>query len=92
MWDVIGRSVVVHEKEDDYGQGGHPDSLTTGNAGGVCLCVYLSEEIVLLIAKARWSVLMIEDLYMPSLLYSPLVGGGVCMCVGGGRRGVIMRL
>jgi len=31
---VIGRSLVMHEKEDDLGMGGAPDSLTTGDSGG----------------------------------------------------------
>jgi len=32
-FSVIGRSVVLHEDEDDLGRGGFPDSLTTGHAG-----------------------------------------------------------
>jgi Cu-Zn family superoxide dismutase len=31
--NVIGRAVVIHEDSDDYGLGGHDDSLTTGHAG-----------------------------------------------------------
>lgn len=30
---IVGRSVVLHEKADDLGQGGDSSSLTTGNAG-----------------------------------------------------------
>lgn len=30
---VIGRSLVIHEDEDDLGLGGYPDSLTTGHSG-----------------------------------------------------------
>lgn len=32
-YNVIGRSVVIHEDIDDFGLGGHSDSLTTGHAG-----------------------------------------------------------
>ena len=35
---VIGRAFVVHEGRDDYGQGGFPDSKTTGHAGARIAC------------------------------------------------------
>ncbi|KAJ9594303.1 hypothetical protein L9F63_014273, partial [Diploptera punctata] len=35
---IIGRAVVVHEKEDDLGLGGANDSKTTGHAGGRKAC------------------------------------------------------
>lgn len=36
--NIIGRAVVVHEREDDLGRTTHPDSRSTGNAGGRLGC------------------------------------------------------
>nr|XP_025142506.1 copper chaperone for superoxide dismutase isoform X6 [Bubalus bubalis] len=38
VWDVIGRSLVVDEGEDDLGRGGHPLSRITGNSGERLAC------------------------------------------------------
>lgn len=35
---IAGRAIVVHEGEDDLGQGGDEGSMTTGNAGGRLVC------------------------------------------------------
>ena len=38
---VMGRSIVIHEGEDDLGRGGNPESLSTGNAGGRIGCAVI---------------------------------------------------
>lgn len=37
-YSVVGRSVVVHEDEDDLGRGNFPDSKTTGHSGCRIAC------------------------------------------------------
>lgn len=36
--NIIGRGLIIHADEDDCGQGGQPDSLTTGHAGKRIAC------------------------------------------------------
>jgi len=39
--NIIGRSLVIHEKPDDLGIGGYEDSLTTGHAGARITCAVI---------------------------------------------------
>lgn len=36
--ELYGRSLIVHADGDDYGKGGHDDSLTTGHSGARIAC------------------------------------------------------
>ena len=35
---ILGRGIVLHEREDDHGKGGTEDSRTTGSAGARIAC------------------------------------------------------
>lgn len=41
---IINRSIVIHEKPDDYGLGNNEESLKTGNAGGRMVCVKIEKK------------------------------------------------
>jgi Cu/Zn superoxide dismutase len=40
-----GRSLMVHEKEDDLGLGSHPDSGTTGHSGARIACAIFGRAL-----------------------------------------------
>ena len=44
--DILGRSIIIHDDEDDLGLGGHEDSLTTGHSGAriACSVIGISKE------------------------------------------------
>ncbi|CEF68445.1 Superoxide dismutase [Cu-Zn] [Strongyloides ratti] len=42
--EIMKRSLVIHEKEDDLGLGNHVDSPTTGNSGGRVACGLFSKK------------------------------------------------
>ena len=43
--DLLGRSLIVHEGEDDLGQGGHDDSKTTGHSGKRMGCAIIGRAL-----------------------------------------------
>lgn len=45
MDELYGRSLIVHEDEDDYGLGGHADSTTTGHSGARIACAIIGRAM-----------------------------------------------
>lgn len=43
--DLLGRSLIVHEGEDDLGQGDHDDSKTTGHSGKRMGCAIIGRSL-----------------------------------------------
>lgn len=44
--DLWGRSVIIHQDEDDLGLGGHADSHTTGHSGARIGCAVFGRAVV----------------------------------------------
>jgi superoxide dismutase, Cu-Zn family len=42
--NIIGKSLVVHQKEDDLGRGSNPESKVNGNVGPALACCIISIE------------------------------------------------
>ena len=40
-YNIIGRGLIIHADPDDCGEGGMPDSLTTGHAGKRIACAVI---------------------------------------------------
>ena len=38
LHSIVGRSIIIHDKEDDLGLGDDQESLKTGNAGSRLAC------------------------------------------------------
>jgi len=36
--EILGRSIIIHQDEDDLGLGNHEDSKTTGHSGARIAC------------------------------------------------------
>ena len=43
--DLLGRSIIVHEGEDDLGKGGYDDSKTTGHSGKRMGCAIIGRSL-----------------------------------------------
>jgi len=39
--NILGRGLIIHSDPDDCGEGGFPDSLTTGHAGKRIACAII---------------------------------------------------
>ena len=54
VWDIIGRSVVIHEREDDGGKGVTSSSTVDGGSGdGVTMSVIFVSSFVFVFLCTR---------------------------------------
>ena len=50
--ELYGRSIIVHADEDDYGEGEHEDSKTTGHSGARIACAIIGRTLEGCVAKS----------------------------------------
>ena len=61
--NILGRTLVIHQGEDDMGDGGEVDSVTTGNAGGRVACGIVEEVQSRYLVQSEEGVIKFTSLF-----------------------------